>query len=349
MVREEAAVLFGAILSGAYVFVWSTFIFDCAHFLLARYGWCKNHTDRLLIQIGIEVVAAATMLFVFPLLPVFLGAAGLVARFLYEAARPLQLPDGRPPSPRRGFITDASYHAMHRLFPEAYFGSVTTAFDRVFGTGTAVKGRRVVITGSSGSFGAPFARLLGRAGAEVTPLKFGVNYTYYDYSRCDAALADADILVLAHGAKGDLAMQANCDSFLYFIERFKTLNAKRGTPPEVWAVGSEIEAHPAWGNAELQVYLESKRAFARHARRYFWDAQIIYRHIVPSAFKSAMGPGLISGTFAARWAWFFIVRGFRYVPVSYTGIAFINWFKFLLRINVSPAPQLPSGGTSHAE
>jgi hypothetical protein len=342
-------VILGALLSGVCVFVWSTFVFDCAHYMMARFGWCKRHTDRLLIQIGIETVAAALMLFVFPVLPVFFGLVGLVARFLYEAARPMVLPEGRPPAPRRGFITDASYHAMHRLFPQAYFGSVTTLFDRVFGTGTSVKGRRLVITGASGAFGAPFARLLMEAGAEVTPLKFGVNYTYFDYSRCDAALRKADILVLAHGAKGELAMQANCDSFVHFVERFKQLTHERGAPVEVWAVGSEIEAHPAWGNAELQVYLESKRAFARHARRYFWDGEILYRHVVPSAFKSAMGPGLISGTFAARWAWFFIVRGFRYVPVSYTGIAFINWFKFLLRINAAPPPELPSSGTGNAE
>jgi hypothetical protein len=42
-----------------------------------------------------------------------------------------------------------------------------------------------------------------------------------------------------------------------------------------------------------------------------------------------MGPGLISGKSAARWALFLIRRGFRYVPVTYTGVALVNWFKFL--------------------
>lgn len=339
----------GYLLGGVFVFVWSTFAYDCVHWGLAKTGWCKQqHQNRLFIQLGVEVVAALLMLTLFTLLPVFLALAGLTARFLYEAARPQQLPKGNLPAPRRGLITDPAYHAMHREFPDRYFGSVTTLFDRIFGTGTAIKDRRVVITGCSGSFGRPFAELLlAHGAADVIPLKFGVNYTYFDYSACDPVLAEADILVLAHGAKGELAMQANCDSFLHFIERFKELTAKRKVPPEVWAVGSEIEAHPAWGNQELQVYLDSKRAFARHARRYFWDPSIIYRHIVPSAFKSQMGPGLISGRFAARWAWFFIARGFRYVPVSYTGIAFINYFKFLFRIRAKP--ELKPGGTRRAQ
>ena len=41
-----------------------------------------------------------------------------------------------------------------------------------------------------------------------------------------------------------------------------------------------------------------------------------------------MGPGLISGETAAKVALFLIRRGFRYVPVTYTGIALVNYFKF---------------------
>jgi hypothetical protein len=133
-------------------------------------------------------------------------------------------------------------------------------------------------------------------------------------------------------------MAANCDSFVELIELFREETRERRFPPEVWAVGSEIEAHPAWGNPELQIYLESKRAFARHARRYFHEPSLLYRHIVPSAFTSPMGKGLISGTTAARWAWFLIRRGYRYVPVSYSGIALLNYVKFVLRLHALPDP-----------
>ena len=37
-------------------------------------------------------------------------------------------------------------------------------------------------------------------------------------------------------------------------------------PPEVWALGSEVELHGDMGMAELKDYSLSKRAFARRAR-----------------------------------------------------------------------------------
>ena len=60
-----------------------------------------------------------------------------------------------------------------------------------------------------------------------------------------------------------------------------------------------------------------------------------------------MGPGLISGRVAARWAWLFIARGFRYVPVSYTGIALVNYLKFLFRVHAQK--ELSPSGVRRAE
>ena len=80
----------------------------------------------------------------------------------------------------------------------------------------------------------------------------------------------------------------------------------------------------------------SKRAFARAAARLFFDPEILYRHIVPSAFRSRMGPGLMSGHTAARVAFWLIRHGFRYVPVTYTGIAFLNFVPFFLRCGLRP-------------
>jgi hypothetical protein len=174
--------------------------------------------------------------------------------------------------------------------------------------------------------------------ASVTRLSFGRDWSYDDYTKLDAVLKDCDVLVLAHGSKLAHAMEANCTSFVEMIERFKSATSTRRLPPEVWAVGSEIEAHPAFGNADLQVYLESKRAYAAHAWRYYRDPSILYRHIVPSAFTSQMGPGLISGRVAAAIAMFFIRRGFRYVPVTYTGIALLNYFKFIAPWGLAASP-----------
>ncbi len=241
-------------------------------------------------------------------------------------------------APLGGLFVGLAYHSMHHVYPDRYFGSVVTTFDKVFGTGCQVSGRRVLLSGASGAFGGPLKAILEAEGATVTGLKHGVDFVGSDCEKADAKLASADILVLAHGSKLKDAMAANCDSFLALIERFRQVTQGRQVPPEVWAVGSEIECHPSFGGADLEAYSESKREFARHARRYFHQTDLLYRHIVPSAFSSPMGPGLISGKLAAGWAWFLIKRGYRYIPVSYTGIALVNYLKFILRIHVRPDP-----------
>jgi hypothetical protein len=162
-----------------------------------------------------------------------------------------------------------------------------------------------------------------------------VDYTEVDYSGTDKALAGADVLVLAHGSmKGD-AMQANCCSFLALVERFKGHTRHRLIPAEVWAVGSEIECHPTLGAPRLRAYARSKRAYAREAARLFFDEEVLYRHIVPSSFGSRMGPGLMSGRMAAWGALWLIRHGFRYVPITYTGIAFLNFIPFFARALVA--------------
>ena len=134
---------------------------------------------------------------------------------------------------------------------------------------------------------------------------------------------------LAHGSKVEDAMAANCDSFVALIELFRSLTQERLVPPQVWAMGSEIECHPTFGVPELAAYAQSKRAYARYARNYNRAEDILYRHIVTSAFTSRMGRGLISAKAAAWLSLWLIKRGFRYVPVSYTGVALLNFGLFV--------------------
>ena len=100
-------------------------------------------------------------------------------------------------------------------------------------------------------------------------------------------------------------------------------------PPEIWAVGSEAELHGDMGLPELVDYAASKRAFARRALGYYRSPDVLYRHIVPSAFTSAMGPGPMSAETATGIALFFIRRGFSYVPVTFTTLALWNYFRFI--------------------
>jgi monoglucosyldiacylglycerol epimerase len=89
-----------------------------------------------------------------------------------------------------------------------------------------------------------------------------------------------------------------------------------------------VEFHGDMGLDELKDYSASKRAFALRARDYYRSDALIYRHIVPSSFTSAMGKGAMSAGMAVNIALFLIRRGFRYVPVTLTGLAVLNYFRF---------------------
>jgi len=237
-------------------------------------------------------------------------------------------------SPSHSLFVGPDYHLRHHVYPEQFFSSVLRVFDWIAGTACPLEGRRVTMTGSSGAFGEPMADLLKEAGVEsVTTLTFGVDWNYDDYAALEEILPETDILVLAHGSKVDHAMEANCESFVHMIEAFRRHGADRSVVPEIWAIGSEIECHPHWGNEELKVYKRSKVAYSRYARHYWAADDLLYRHIVPSAFTSPMGEGLISGRTAAKIALFLIRRGVEYIPVTYTGIALLNYPKFLFGLN----------------
>ena len=114
------------------------------------------------------------------------------------------------------------YYVMHHTYPDSYLSSYTTLFDGLMGTACQIAGHdRVALTGASGAFGSGDERVAGlRAGARRwLHSNSALDWTYEDYSGADAAAKGADILVLAHGAKGQQAMQANCDSFLTLIGR----------------------------------------------------------------------------------------------------------------------------------
>jgi hypothetical protein len=358
--------LLGVLLQSAGLFVGATFVFDSIHFSLhvclnSRYRWLRrlaspheahhaffDHRLRYHEEVSVpnilhhvipeyltQMLVCGLALFAMDPLPVIVVMSILTVIFaraiFLQGKDHNHIPFPIIPVPRGSLFVRAPYHAMHHIYPDSDVSSYTTLFDALMGTACQVRGRCVALTGASGSFGRAIRDLLEHAGATVIPLRFGVDWNYEDYSSADTLLESAEILVLAHGAKGKQAMQANCDSFLALIDRFRSLSRHRQIPVEVWAVGSEIECHPAFGDPCLQSYARSKRAFARAAAKLMHDRDVLYRHIVPSAFRSRMGPGLMTGRIAATIAFWLIRRGFRYVPVTYTGIALLNFISFVLQ------------------
>ncbi|KAL9947881.1 hypothetical protein D7B24_007608 [Verticillium nonalfalfae] len=245
----------------------------------------------------------------------------------------------RLPKDPHAVLVGPEYHALHHVDPQGYFGSMVRLVDWLLGTATTLHGRRITITGARGALGRALADELGREkGATVRTARFGLDWTYDDYSALEPLLRTTDILVLAHGAKGADAQRANCDSAVAIIEAFRRARVPAPSSsllrPEVWYVGSEAELHGAW-TEDMRAYTDAKRAFARCARAYCDDDDFTYRHVVPAAFSSAMGPALVSARWAAVVALWWIRRGARYVPVTYTGLAFLNFFRFYFWVTPS--------------
>ncbi len=228
-----------------------------------------------------------------------------------------------------GMFVSSAYHALHHIYPTNFFSGYIKLLDYLLGTAQQLKNKRIALTGASGALGSNMKIVLEKEGAIVIPIKFGIDYDDQHYDKLNNILSKIDILFLCHGSKYENTQQANCDSFIRIIELFKSVKKPGLIPIEIWAVGSEIECHPCFGIKSLYAYAKSKRNFAQYARGYFHDAHIHYKHIVHSAFTSRMGPGLMSARFAARATLFLIKRGFKYVPVSYTGFAFLNYFIFI--------------------
>lgn len=364
------------ILQAAVTFAVSTFIFDTVHWLLHRWtksrfallrtfaSWHHVHHRFLDGKMQVHMDLAATNFWAH-LVPEFLtSVAGTAVFYLVFDWIPVSVVmlihvwnfgsnivtegmDGNHMSmdrvsARQNIIkVNAAYHAMHHITPENYYSSYFNLFDLLFGRSCTIRHRKFLITGASGAFGSAMKRRIEALGGIVEVARHGVDFGPGDLERMRSRLERADVLVLAHGAKGPDAWDANYTTFAELADLFIAGGKNRLVPPEIWAVGSEAELHGDMGQAELVDYAASKRAFARRALGYYRSGDVLYRHVVPSAFTSTMGPGPMSADTAAKIALFFIRRGFCYVPVTLTTLAFWNYFRFIRQTPESapvPAP-----------
>jgi hypothetical protein len=352
------------LLEAVVTFAVSTFIFDTVHWLLHRWtksrfallrtfaSWHHVHHRFLDGKMQVHMDLAATNFWAH-LVPEFLtSVAGTAVFYLIFHWIPVSIVmlihlwnfvnniitegmDGnhmamdRVSARQNLFKVNAAYHAMHHITPENYFSSYLNLFDLLFGRSCTIRHRKFLITGASGAFGSALKRRIEAFGGTVETARHGVDFGPGDVERMREKLARADVLVLAHGAKGAEAWDANYTTFTDLADLFIGIGKGRLVPPEIWAVGSEAELHGDMGQPELVDYAASKRAFAQRALGYYRSEDVLYRHIVPSAFTSAMGPGPMSADTAAKIALFFIRRGFSYVPVTLTTLAFWNYLRFV--------------------
>lgn len=351
------------ILEALLVFVVATTLFDTLHWLLHRWekskipllrtfsSWHWVHHKFLGLDMQINpayarqniwfhvlpeyltsMIAIALFLLVVPWQPVAVVAVIRTVMFLLtlreEGLDYNHMSMDRVGGKQGLLWVNNNYHAMHHLYPQNFFSSFANTFDLLVGTTCQIEGRRFLVTGAGGAFGSAMVKALERRGAIVETAKSGMDFSAGNYAGMEEKLARADVLVLSHGAKTEDCWNANYVTFRDLIERFTAIGKDRLMAPEVWALGSEVEFHGDMGLDELRDYSSSKRAFAARARHYYRSDDLIYRHIVPSSFTSAMGKGAMSAGTAVNIALFFITRGIKYVPVTLTGLAVLNFFRF---------------------
>lgn len=225
------------------------------------------------------------------------------------------------------------------MYPDQFMSSLFRLFDWTMGTSSALKNKRIAMTGTGGAFGAALKKQLEINGvSEITALRYGIDFDDESVSTDGIKiLEDTDILILAHGLRYGDVMKANYETSRRLVEQFaqtrKPCAGRRPLElPEVWYTGSEAEMHHSFGNQSLYAYSASKRRFLPFAKSLYESETVVYRHIVLAAFSSKMGPAIVSADWAARWTMWWIRRGAKYVPVTYTGIAYIHFFKFLFGI-----------------
>lgn len=368
------------VVEGFLVFIASTLLFDLLHYFLhlwqkSRFSllrkfshWHDVHHEFLDTNMQINnglaranlwahlvpeyvttMAGTALFLLVFPWPPVaavfILHTHNFVSAVLQEGRDAHHMAMDRIHGPINMFWVGKSYHALHHVFPTRFFSSYSTFFDLIMGSTCQFKGRRFLVSGASGALGSALVEGIEARGGIVKTIKWQADYAVGDYARLDTRLRDADVLVLAHGAKTKNCKDANCTTFVDLIERFRDAGKNRLVPPEIWAVGSEAELHGDLGQPDMRDYAASKRSFAARARAYYDAPDLYYRHIVPSAFTSSMGKGPMSARTAAKIALFLISRGARYVPVTLTTLALWNYFRFRfapLPKTTGPANLLPS-------
>lgn len=124
--------------------------------------------------------------------------------------RPIEILDAYQPS----WLALPAYHALHHVFPSAYFSAYGKLVDWVVGSGTMLAGRRFAIQGSADDFTRALCRALEREGMTAA---CGVG---------EPRLEDVDVLVLC--APGDREPE--------FVEEFIRQTQSRFLPPEVWVM-----------------------------------------------------------------------------------------------------------------
>lgn len=271
------------------------------------------------------------------------------------------------------WLVNRAYHWRHHFDSQtAYYSGVLTLADKLMGTALSLRGKRVAVTGASGTMGRALLQQLQKRGAKVTALTSGaqpveiggvpvetVRWRVGDEGELLALLENIDILAINHGINvhGDRSEEAIQQSFEVntfsswrLLELFlKSVRSNRDMAcKEVWVNTSEAEVFPAIS----PLYESSKRTLGNLVTLRRLDAPCTIRKIVLGPFKSNLNPiGVMDAQWVAKQVLNGAVRDTRNIIVTINPLTYLTfpikefctatyyrWFSQPAAAEFAPAP-----------
>ena len=224
------------------------------------------------------------------------------------------------------WLVNRPYHWRHHFDNQnAYFCGTLTFVDKLMGTALSLKGKRIAVTGASGTLGQSLLKHLYQQGARVIALtstaqNITINANGEEVpvktiiwqvgkeSELAAELEKVDILLLNHGInvhnkRNEEAIarsyEINAFSSWRLLELFFTTVRTNEdiARKEVWVNTSEAEVNPAFS----PLYEMSKRTLGELVTLRRLDAPCVVRKLILGPFKSNLNPvGVMSADWVAK-------------------------------------------------
>ncbi len=246
-------------------------------------------------------------------------------------------------------FVNRTYHWRHHFDNQnAYFCGTLTLIDKVMGTALSLKGKKIAVTGASGTLGTALLKQLHLQGAKVTALTSSGNTITIDIDGTElpintiswqtsheaelgAILEKIDILIINHGINVHEARTKDAISKSYEVNAFSswqlmetfftTVRSNKDiATKEVWVNTSEAEVNPAFS----PLYELSKRTLGDLVTLCRLDAPCVVRKLILGPFKSNLNPiGIMSGDWVAQQIVNLAKRDIRNIIVTINPLTFV--------------------------
>jgi hypothetical protein len=249
------------------------------------------------------------------------------------------------------WLVNRPYHWRHHFDDQnAYFCGTFTFLDKLMGTALSLKGKKIAVTGASGTLGRALLKYLHLKGAKIIALtsqsqeiaidingeNLAVKTLTWQTGREAALLEEldkVDILILNHGinvgSKRDSdsiynSYEINAFSNLRLMELFfSTVRTNQDiVTKELWLNTSEAESNPAFS----PLYELSKRTIGDLITLKRLDAPCIVRKLILGPFKSNLNPiGVMSADWVAKQIINLAQRDIRNIIITVNPLTFITF------------------------